>query len=141
MVEFSDGSVKAQLGCPDMRPPIQYALSYPERLPNPELPRLDWETIKELSFAPPDPDRFPCLKLAIEAGRRGGTYPAVLCGADEVAVELFLSGRIKFTDIARLVEQTLEEHQAIPHPTLDEILAADNRAREEVKRLAGGDNQ
>jgi len=141
MVEFSDGSVKAQLGCPDMRLPIQYALSYPERLPNPELPKLDWKTIKELSFAPPDPDRFPCLKLAIEAGRRGGTYPAVLCGADEVAVELFLSGRIKFTDIARLVEQTLEGHKVIPHPTLEEILAADNRARERVTQLASGEHQ
>jgi len=141
MVEFSDGSVKAQLGCPDMRLPIQYALSYPERLPNPELPRLDWGGIKELTFAPPDFNSFPCLKLAIEAGRRGGTYPAVLCGADEVAVELFLSGRIKFTDIARLVEPALEGHKATAHPTLEAILAADNWAREEVKRLAGGDNR
>ncbi len=141
MVEFGDGSVKAQLGCPDMHLPIQYALSYPERLPNPKLPRLDWENIKELSFAPPDPDRFPCLRLAIEAGRKGGTYPAVLCGADEVAVELFLSGRIKFTDIARLVEPVLEGHKATSHPTLEEILVADNWAREEVMRLAGGDKR
>ncbi len=141
MVEFSDGSVKAQLGCPDMRLPIQYALSYPERLPNPELPRLDWENIKELNFAPPDFDSFPCLRLAIEAGRKGGTYPAVLCGADEVAVDLFLSGHIKFTDIARLVEPVLEKHHPIPSPTLEEILAADSWAREEVKRLAGGDKR
>lgn len=141
MVEFSDGSVKAQLGCPDMRLPIQYALSYPERLPNPKLPKLDWETIKELTFAPPDLDTFPCLKLASEAGKKGGTYPAVLCGADEVAVELFLSERIKFTDIARLVEQALERHQAISHPTVEEILAADSWAREEVRRLASGDNR
>ncbi len=141
MVEFSDGSVKAQLGCPDMRLPIQYALSYPERLPNPKLPKLDWETIKELTFAPPDLDTFPCLKLAREAGKKGGTYPAVLCGADEVAVELFLSRRIKFTDIARLVEQALEVHQATSHPTLEEILAADSWAREEVRRLASGDNR
>jgi len=138
MVEFSDGSVKAQLGQPDMRLPIQYALSYPERLPNPELPRLDWKNIKELTFAPPDFDSFPCLKLAIEAGKKGGTYPAVLCGADEVAVELFLSGGIKFTDIARLVEPVLEKHHPNPSPTLEEILAADSWAREEVKRLAGG---
>jgi 1-deoxy-D-xylulose-5-phosphate reductoisomerase len=141
MVEFSDGSVKAQLGYPDMRLPIQYALSYPERLPNPQLPRLNWETSKDLSFEPPDLDTFPCLKLAIEAGRRGGTYPAVLCGADEVAVELFLSHRIKFTDIARLVEPALEGHKATSHPTLEEILAADKWAREKVKRLASGDNR
>ena len=140
MVEFIDGSVKAQLGYPDMRLPIQYALSYPERLANPQLPRLDWEGIKELNFAPPDLDTFPCLKLAIEAGRKGGTYPAVLCAADEVAVELFLSQRIKFTDIAKLVEQALEEHQATSHPTLEEIMAADNWAREKVMPLVGGDN-
>jgi len=138
MVEFSDGSVKAQLGQPDMRLPIQYALSYPERLPNPKLPKLDWESIKELTFAPPDFNSFPCLKLAIEAGKKGGTYPAVLCGADEVAVGLFLSGRIKFTDIARLVEQALEKHKVISHPTLEEILAADNWARETVSGLTKG---
>jgi 1-deoxy-D-xylulose-5-phosphate reductoisomerase len=138
LVEFTDGSVKAQLGCPDMRLPIQYALSYPGRLPNPKLPRLDWKGIKELTFAPPDFDSFPCLKLAIEAGRKGGTYPAVLCGADEVAVEMFLSGHVKFTDIAKLVEPALKKHKSIPHPTLEEILAADEWAREEAKRLAGG---
>ena len=141
MVEFSDGSVKAQLSYPDMRLPIQYALSYPERLPNPQLPRLNWETSKDLSFEPPDLDTFPCLKLAIEAGRRGGTYPAVLCGADEVAVELFLSGRIKFTDIARLITPALEAHQATSHPTVEEILAADSWARERVMPLVSGDNR
>jgi 1-deoxy-D-xylulose-5-phosphate reductoisomerase len=140
MVEFSDGSVKALLSYPDMRLPIQYALSYPERLANPQLPRLDWESIKKLTFEPPDLDTFPCLKLAIEAGRKGRTYPAVLCGADEAAVDLFLAQRIKFTDISRLVEQALEEHQAISHPTLEEILAADSWAREKVRRLVGGDN-
>jgi 1-deoxy-D-xylulose-5-phosphate reductoisomerase len=138
MVEFGDGSVKAQLGYPDMRLPIQYALSYPERLANPQLPKLDWETIKALNFEPPDPDTFPCLKLAIEAGKKGGTYPAVLCGADEVAVQLFLSGKIKLTDIARLVAQVLEKHQAIAHPTLEEILAADGWGREMVSALVKG---
>jgi 1-deoxy-D-xylulose-5-phosphate reductoisomerase len=141
MVEFSDGSVKAQLSYPDMRLPIQYALSYPQRLANPQLPRLDWKNLKELSFELPDLNTFPCLKLAIEAGRKGGTYPAALCGADEVAVELFLSHRIKFADIARLVEQALEAHKATPHPTLEEILAADNWAREKVIQLAIGDKQ
>jgi 1-deoxy-D-xylulose-5-phosphate reductoisomerase len=138
MVEFSDGSVKAQLGWPDMRLPIQYALSYPERLANPRLPKLDWETIKELDFEPPDPGTFPCLKLAIEAGKKGGTYPAVLCGADEIAVQQFLAGRIKFTDIPRLVEQALEKHQAIAHPTLEEILAADGWGREMASALVKG---
>jgi 1-deoxy-D-xylulose-5-phosphate reductoisomerase len=140
MVEFSDGSVKAQLSYPDMRLPIQYALSYPERLPNPQLPRLDWESIKKLTFELPNPDAFPCLKLAIEAGRKGETYPVVLCAADEAAVDLFLSQRIKFTDIARLVGQALKEHKAISHPTLEEILAADKWAREKVKQMVGGDN-
>ena len=140
MVEFIDGSIKAQLGYPDMRLPIQYALCYPERLANPQLPRLNWETIKKLTFEQPDLDRFPCLKLAIEAGRRGGTYPAVLCAADEVAVELFLSQGIKFIDIAKLVQQALEEHQAMSHPTLEQIMAADSWAREKVMQLVGGDN-
>ncbi len=135
MVEFTDGSVKAQLGYPDMRLPIQYALTYPERLANPQLPQLDWEEIKNLSFTPPDPATFPCLRLAIDAGKKGGTYPAVLCAADEVAVALFLSGHIKFTDIARLVEQALEEHQAIAPPTLEEIMAADDWGRKRVSGL------
>jgi 1-deoxy-D-xylulose-5-phosphate reductoisomerase len=140
MVEFSDGSIKAQLSYPDMRLPIQYALSYPERLANPQLPKLDWESIKKLTFEPPDLDTFPCLKLAIEAGKMGGTYPAVLCAADEVAVELFLSQLINFIDIAGLVEQALQEHQAISHPAVEEIMAADAWAREKVMQLASGDN-
>ena len=123
-----------------MRLPIQYALSYPDRLPNTLLPRLDWNSIKGLNFTQPDFNTFPCLKLAIEAGIQGGTCPAVLCAADEVAVELFLSQRIKFTDIARLVEQTLAEHKAIAHPTLEEIIAADTWAREKAGQLTGGDN-
>jgi 1-deoxy-D-xylulose-5-phosphate reductoisomerase len=91
MVEFMDGSLKAQLSWPDMRLPIQYAFSYPRRWSNSELPRLDWDKINSLNFEPVDYDRFPCLKLAVDAGKSGGTYPAVLCAADEVAVELFLS--------------------------------------------------
>ena len=137
MVEFVDGSIKAQLSCPDMRLPIQYALSYPERLPNPELPRINWGDISSLTFESPEFGTFPCLKLAIEAGEKGGTYPTVLCAADEVAVELFLSQRIKFTDIANLVEQALIQHQAIAHPALEEIMAADAWAREKVLQLAG----
>ncbi len=140
IVEFADGGAKAQLGCPDMRLPIQYALTYPERLSNPELPRLNWSQICHLDFEEPDLDSFPCLKLAIEAGKKGGTYPAVLSAVDEVAVSGFLSGRIKFTAISSLVEQVLEEHQAVAQPTLAEIMAADGWAREKALKLAGGDN-
>jgi 1-deoxy-D-xylulose-5-phosphate reductoisomerase len=140
LVEFEDGSVKAQLGYPDMRLPIQYALSYPERLPNPELPRLDWDSLDHLSFEPPNLSRFPCLRLAIEAGREGGTYPSVLCAADEVAVALFLAGQIGFTKIAHLVEQALEQHQYVTQPTLEEIMAADVWARKKVYQLSAGDS-
>ncbi len=136
MVEFIDGSTKAQLGCPDMRLPIQYSLSYPDRQTNPQLPKLDWNHIRSLTFEQPDLDTFPCLRLAIEAGRKGGTYPAVLCAADEVAVELFLSQRIKFTDIANLIKQTLEQHQGTDQPTLEEIMEADAWAREKILQFA-----
>jgi 1-deoxy-D-xylulose-5-phosphate reductoisomerase len=130
MVEFMDGSLKAQLSSPDMRLPIQYALSYPERWPNSELPRLDWNKIRALSFEPVDHDRFPCLKLAFDAGKSGGTYPAVLCAADEVAVELFLSHRISFVDMARIVQEALEQHRNVTRPSLGDILEADAWARE-----------
>jgi 1-deoxy-D-xylulose-5-phosphate reductoisomerase len=140
MVEFIDGSIKAQLSYPDMRLPIQYALSYPERLSNSQLPKLDWDTINNLTFDQPDLEIFPCLKLAIEAGKKGGSYPTVLCAADEVAVELFLSQRIKFTSIPELVEQTLEQHHNTDHPSLQEILAADSWARQKILNLATGDN-
>jgi 1-deoxy-D-xylulose-5-phosphate reductoisomerase len=136
MVEFIDGSLKAQLGLPDMRLPIQYALSYPQRWFNPELPSLDWNKISYLNFEPVDSDRFPCLKLAVEAGKSGGTYPAVLCAADEVAVELFLNRKIGFTDIARIVQDTLEQHRNVSQPSLEDILAADEWAREYANRLS-----
>ena len=129
LVEFTDGSVKAQLSPPDMRLPIQYTLSYPERLPNSQLRRIDWGKFPSLTFEPPDLTRFSCLRLALEAVERGGTYPAALCAADEVAVELFLSHRIGFPDIAKLVEETLQHHQSINHPSLEEIFAADAWAR------------
>lgn len=137
MVEFVDGSVKAQLSCPDMRLPIQYALSYPDRLANPGLPALDWTNFADLTFEPPDTDKFPCLRLAIEAGREGGTCPAALGAADEVAVEMFLSGRIRFLDIPRLVARVLERHRKVAHPSLEEIMAADARARQQVLEVLG----
>jgi 1-deoxy-D-xylulose-5-phosphate reductoisomerase len=138
MVEFADGSLKAQLGYPDMRLPIQYALSYPDRWPNPGLPRLDWDRISSLNFEPIDYDRFPCLKLAVDAGKSGGTYPAVLCAADEVAVQLFLDHEVGFTDISRIVQQALEQHRSADQPSLGEILAADNWAREYAVQFSRG---
>ena len=136
LVEFIDGSLKAQLGFPDMRLPIQYALSYPERLPNPELPHLNLLQIGALEFEPVDYDKFPCFKLALDAGKAGGTCPAVLCAADEVAVKLFLEHRINFVDIAGVIEETLSRHQGIINPSLDEILAADAWARETAFHVA-----
>ena len=133
MVEFADGAVKAQLSLPDMRLPIQYALSYPERLHSPQLPRIDWSELAALEFDTPDFSRFPCLGLARQAASKGGTYPAVLCAADEVAVGLFLSHRIGFLDIPRLVEETLGQHQSADNPSLEEILAADCWAREHIE--------
>jgi len=129
LVEFRDGSVKAQLGAPDMRLPIQCALTYPERVPGAAVPRLDLRRIGTLSFGTPDMKRYPCLSLALEAGRRGGTFPAVLCAADEVAIQHFLAGHLRFTDIARVIEDTLAAHSSTAHPALDDILAADASAR------------
>jgi 1-deoxy-D-xylulose-5-phosphate reductoisomerase len=140
MVEFADGTFKAQMSYPDMRLPIQYALTYPERVPNPELPKLDWDKIKELTFEPPDFKNFPCLELAIKAAKTGGTSPAALCAADELAVELFLKEAIKFTDIARLVEQVLREHQTIFDPTLDDIINIDRWAREKALQFFNKSN-
>jgi 1-deoxy-D-xylulose-5-phosphate reductoisomerase len=138
MVEFADGAVKAQLSPPDMRLPIQYALTYPERLANDSLPAFDWSRFADLRFGLPDTERFPCLQLAIEAGRKGGTFPAALCAADEVAVELFLAGRIGFLDIAPLIDRVLERHVSVARPGMEEIIAAGSRAREEAIAMAGG---
>jgi 1-deoxy-D-xylulose-5-phosphate reductoisomerase len=138
MVEFMDGSLKAQLSSPDMKLPIQYALSYPRRWSNPELARLDLNRISSLNFEPVDYDRFPCLKLAVDVGKSGGTYPAVLCAADEVAVELFLGHTVGFLDIAQIVQETVEHHQSISQPSVEEIVAADAWAREYAASLSFG---
>ncbi|MDP2920071.1 MAG: 1-deoxy-D-xylulose-5-phosphate reductoisomerase [Dehalococcoidia bacterium] len=130
LVEFYDGSVKAQLAFPDMRLPIQYALLHPDRVPNPDLPRIDWGKLKELTFEPPDYGKFPCLKLAIDAGKTGGTTPTVLCAADEVAVDLFLQGKIAFTDIPRIIAATLEKHETLISPSVEDIFGADEWARD-----------
>lgn len=135
-VQFCDGSVVAQLGLPDMRIAIQYALLHPERAPN-QLPRLDLAELGRLTFARPDVTRFPCLRLAYEAGRAGQTYPAVLNGADEEAVALFLAGRLGFLDIPRVIEGALAEHEPADAVTLDDIVAADAWAREHVRARFG----
>ena len=129
LVEFRDGSLKAQLGVPDMRLPIQCALTYPERLPGASVPRLDLKLIGPLNFGIPDLKQFPCLALALEAGRRGGSCPAVLAAADEIAVQHFLAGHIAFLDIPHSIEDALSSHEAIANPSLEEVLAADAWAR------------
>jgi 1-deoxy-D-xylulose-5-phosphate reductoisomerase len=114
-----------------MRLPIQYALCYPERPCN-NLPRLDFRKIVSLNFESPDLERFPCLRLAVEAGERGGILPAVLSAADEAAVGLFLEHRIAFTDIPRLVEHALTECSPVDNASIDDILAASEWARQSV---------
>ncbi len=133
LVEFVDGSCLAQLGPPDMRTPIQYALTYPERREAP-WPRLDLAALGRLHFEQPDLEKFPALELGFEVVRRGGTLGAALAGADETAVAAFLDGHIRFTDIVPLVRQVLASHRWVGSPTLDEIRAADSWAREEAKR-------
>jgi 1-deoxy-D-xylulose-5-phosphate reductoisomerase len=132
MVEFTDGSMKAQMGAPDMRLPIQYAMFYPKRMASEEIPRFDPIAIGSLTFEEMNPDRYPCFVTALEAGHAGGTYPTVLSASDETAVDLFLKGRIGFTDIHRLVASTLERHESKERPTLEDILSADEWARQAV---------
>ena len=128
MVEFYDGSILAQLGIPDMRIPISYALAYPERLPN-TLPSLDLFEVQTLNFYPPDVHRFPCLQLAFEAARTGGTMPAVLNAANEVAVQAFLDETIGFLDIPAVIETTMTQHSPIPLTDASVAVQADRWAR------------
>lgn len=131
MVEFQDGSVIAQLAVPDMRLPIQYALTFPERLPSP-VARLDLKEVKRLTFEAPDAEKFPCLRLAYEAGRIGGTMPAVLNAANEAAVEMFLAGKIGFGDIPVMVSTAMQQHKPIFNPSLEDVLNSDAWARKVV---------
>jgi 1-deoxy-D-xylulose-5-phosphate reductoisomerase len=131
LVEFRDGATLAQLSPPDMRLPIQYALLYPER-PQNELPRLDLPAIGALTFERPDPERFPCLRLARTAAEVGGSLPAVMSAANEEAVGLFLNERIRFGEIAEQIERVMTEHDPVTEPTLDQLLAADAWARRRV---------
>jgi len=134
MVEFVDGSVMAQLGITDMRLPIQYALSYPERFES-SLEALDLTNIRKLSFYEPDLRKFPSLKLAYEAAKEGGSAPCVLNSSNEAAVKTFLRGRIRFTDIPKIIEKTLSKHKRIEFPSLDDIDEIGEWAEREVDRF------
>lgn len=132
MVQYQDGAVLAQLGMPDMRVPIQYALTFPERIAN-TFPKPDFRTIGELNFFSPDLEKFPGLRLAYEAGRVGGTMPTVYNGANEKAVELFLEKKIRFTDIPVLIEKVLNIHERSPVESLEQVLEVDQWARHKVQ--------
>ncbi len=132
-VEFVDGSMIAQLGTPDMRTPIQYALTYPERQSCPSQ-RLDLLRLRQLNLHPPDLERFPALRLGYEVARRGGTSGVVLNAANEAVVELFRDGVIRYRDIVRYTERALTQHEFRESPTLEDLLAADRWARAEVTR-------
>lgn len=140
MVEFVDDSIKMQASLPSMHLPIQDALSYPARLNRADTALshpLSWPAVGHLDFEAVDVQRFPCLRLAYEAGRRGGTAPAVLVGADEQAVPLFLQGKIRLTDIAAMLEDVLSRHTVVDNPDLESVLAACAWAQDEVLRLHG----
>lgn len=139
MVEYQDTSVIAQLGTPDMRLPIQYALTYPRRQPLINGQRLSLNDVGSLHFYKPDLKRFHALALAYEAGRQGGSMPCVLNGANEQANSLFLNGRIRFLDIERLVEDAMRAHEWVDHPTLEQLLEIDQWARDFVLKRVGED--
>lgn len=132
MVQFADGAVKAQLGTPDMRLPIMYALSYPMRLPS-TFGRLDFTTMKELTFETPDLERFPNLQLAYHALKMGGNMPCVLNAANEVCVSAFLRDKIKFTEMSRIIERALQSVDYQLSPTLDQLIATDSVTRRIVE--------
>ncbi len=132
-IEFVDGNFLAQISKNDMRFPIQYALSYPKRFPN-NFEKLDLDTLQKLTFKKIDEEMFPCFKLAKIAGKLGGTMPAVLNAANEIAVSAFLKDKIRFPDIPRLIKKMMDEHNVIKNPDLDEILDVDKKIKEKTKR-------
>ena len=132
MVQFVDSSIIAQMGCPDMKLPIQYALTYPDRILN-DFERLDFSKLNSLTFEKPDLETFPCLKLAYDSLNMGGTYSAVLNAANEVLVNEFLENKIGFYDIPYYIEKTLDAHKSISKPSLEEILHIDKWSRDFVK--------
>jgi 1-deoxy-D-xylulose-5-phosphate reductoisomerase len=132
LVEFIDRSCLAQMSVPDMRGPISYALSYPDRIAD-SLPPLELDMLGTLTFSRPDNETFPCLSYAYEAIRAGGTMPCVLNAANEAAVNAFLHGRLGFNDIPRIIRKTLDSHGVKPVSVLDDVLEADRLAREKAE--------
>ena len=133
MVEFVDGAVMAQLGTPDMKLPIQYALTYPQRR---NLPgeRLDFSKLTDITFEKPDPETFRGLALAYEAGRQGGSMPTVFNAANEKAVAMFLDRKIGYLDIPEIIEKCMNDHHKISNPSLDEILAVEAEVYEKIEK-------
>ena len=131
-IESVDGAVIGQMGTPDMRLPIQYALTYPDRLPIGDSQSLNLTALASLHFTKPDTTRFPALTLAIQAGKTGGSMPCVMNAANEVANKAFRDGKIRFLDIYRLVEEAMKQHQPIENPTLEELLEIDQKTRNSV---------
>ncbi|MCX8250699.1 MAG: 1-deoxy-D-xylulose-5-phosphate reductoisomerase [Dehalococcoidia bacterium] len=138
MVEFQDGSVKAQMGPPDLRYPIQCALTYPERVENPTLPRFDPIEIGSLTFEELNSSLYPCFDLALDVAKRGGTWRAALIGADEAAVDLFLDGKIGFTEIGPVIEQGLSAHQPIMDPSLRQLAEAASETASRIRTPISG---
>ena len=134
LVEYEDRSMISQLGLPDMRTPISYAMRYPDRLPL-DLPSLDLTEVGKLTFCKPDHDRFPCLGLGYESLRIGGTMPAAMNAANEIAVEAFLQGGIRFTDISDIIQSTMQAHSPRDVTSVDVALEADRWAREKADSL------
>ena len=136
MVELVDGTIFAQLGVPDMRIPIQYALTHPDRMPSGSK-KVNFTVLKQMTFMEPDIKRFPCLELARRAARLGGPYPAILCASDEEAVKNYLDSRISFSDIPNVISKVMSRYKNIKRhePTVSEILEADGWAREETESL------
>jgi 1-deoxy-D-xylulose-5-phosphate reductoisomerase len=134
MVQFVDGAVLAQLGTPDMRVPIEYALFYPERR-SLGGDRLDFSTLQSIQFEKPDYETFRGLKLALEAGKTGGSMPTVFNAANERAVALFLKEQIRYTDIVKIIETCMDRHVLIEHPVLEEILGTEQWVYQEIERI------
>jgi len=133
MIEFIDGSIKAQMGSPDMKIPIQYALTYPKRY-KADWVITDFSQIGKLTFLQPDFKKFPCLSLAYKSLEKGGTVPSVLNAANEIAVKLFLEKKIKFPDIPLIIEKAINEHKIIEDPCLEDLIEADSWARNYIEK-------
>ena len=133
MVTFADQSTIAQISPPDMRLPIQYAFTWPDRIPGP-APAMDWSQACQLDFMPPDFDRFPALRLGFEVAEKGGSSGAVVNAANEAAVDAFLKSELSFTDIVTACREVLEHHNFEAHPSFEQLVAADRWAREEISK-------